>query len=138
MLTLLRNCRVLAPEPLGVKDVLIAGESIAALADPGTVTFDGIDVAEIDLGGRWVLPGLVDCHVHLLGGGGEGGPATRAPEILVEDIVSNGVTTVIGCLGTDGITRHMSSLIAKARGLEAEGISADIVLDDLTESIIDL
>jgi beta-aspartyl-dipeptidase (metallo-type) len=69
---------------------------------------------------------MVDSHVHLLGGGGEGGPATRAPEIRIEDIVGAGVTTVIGCLGTDGITRHPSSLIAKARGLEDEGITAFI------------
>jgi beta-aspartyl-dipeptidase (metallo-type) len=69
---------------------------------------------------------MVDSHVHILGGGGEGGPATRAPEILIEDIVGSGVTTVIGCLGTDGITRHPSSLLAKARGLQDEGITAYI------------
>jgi hypothetical protein len=67
---------------------------------------------------------MVDSHVHLIGGGGEGGPATRTPEIRVEEIVGNGVTTVIGCLGTDGITRHASSLMAKAQGLSAEGITA--------------
>jgi beta-aspartyl-dipeptidase (metallo-type) len=61
-----------------------------------------------------------------LGGGGEGGPSTRAPEITVEDIITSGVTTVIGCLGTDGTTRHMESLLAKANGLETEGITTYI------------
>jgi beta-aspartyl-dipeptidase (metallo-type) len=80
----------------------------------------------VDAAGRRVVPGLVDPHVHILGGGGEGGPATRAPEIRIEDIVASGVTTVIGCLGTDGVTRHMTSLLAKARALEAEGVSTFI------------
>ncbi len=72
------------------------------------------------------MPGFIDSHVHILGGGGEGGPATRAPEIALEDIVSSGITTVIGCLGTDGTTRHMQSLLAKARGLDTEGITTYI------------
>ncbi len=42
---------------------------------------------------------------------------------MLSEISRAGVTTVIGCLGTDGTTRTMSSLIAKARALEEEGIS---------------
>lgn len=128
MLKLIRNARVLAPDPLGVKDLLIAGGRIAAITDPGSLRIAGVAVDEMDVEGRWVLPGLVDCHVHLLGGGGEGGPATRAPEIRVEEIVSSGVTSVIGCLGTDGVTRHASSLLAKARALAQEGISARMLV----------
>jgi beta-aspartyl-dipeptidase (metallo-type) len=124
MLTLVTGGRVFAPEPLGEMDILIAGGSIAAVAPPGAITVAGVPVTTVDAAGGSVIPGLVDPHVHLLGGGGEGGPATRAPEIRVEDIAAHGVTTVIGCLGTDGITRHMTSLLAKARALEAEGISA--------------
>jgi beta-aspartyl-dipeptidase (metallo-type) len=126
MLTLIRNGSVIAPEPLGPRDILAAGERIVAVADPGTISTSGIDVDEIEASNLFALPGMVDSHVHLLGGGGEGGPATRAPEIRIEEIVGAGVTTVIGCLGTDGITRHPSSLLAKARGLEDEGITAFI------------
>jgi beta-aspartyl-dipeptidase (metallo-type) len=124
MLTLIRNGSVIAPENLGPRDILTAGERIVSVADPGEISISGVDADEIDASDLFVLPGMVDSHVHLLGGGGEGGPATRAPEIRVEDIVGAGVTTVIGCLGTDGITRHQSSLMAKACGLEAEGITA--------------
>ncbi|OGD13308.1 MAG: beta-aspartyl-peptidase [Candidatus Aminicenantes bacterium RBG_16_66_30] len=123
MVTLIRNGDVFAPEPLGRKDVLAAGGVIAAVADPGRIRVEGLEADVVDAAGRRVLPGLIDPHVHILGGGGEGGPATRAPEIRVEDIVSSGVTTVIGCLGTDGVTRHMTSLLAKARALEIEGVS---------------
>jgi beta-aspartyl-dipeptidase (metallo-type) len=124
MLTLIAGGEVWAPEPLGRRDVLIAGRSIAAVAPTGSVRVSGTEQEVVDAAGMTVMPGLVDPHVHILGGGGEGGPATRAPEIRIEDIVANGVTSVIGCLGTDAITRHMASLLAKARALEIEGISA--------------
>jgi beta-aspartyl-dipeptidase (metallo-type) len=123
MLTLIRNGEVYGPEPLGKKDILVAGGSIEAVAGPGGFRLGGLEADVVDAAGLAVLPGLVDPHVHILGGGGEGGPTTRAPEIRVEDIVASGVTTLIGCLGTDGVTRHMASLLAKARALEIEGIS---------------
>jgi beta-aspartyl-dipeptidase (metallo-type) len=128
MVTLVRNVAVIAPDPLGLRDILVAGERIAGIAEPGALSIAGVDVDEIDASGLYALPGIIDSHVHLLGGGGEGGPATRAPEIRIEEIVGSGVTTVIGCLGTDGVTRHPSSLIAKARGLEDEGISAFVLI----------
>jgi hypothetical protein len=40
----------------------------------------------------------------------------RTLEIQLSDIVSSGVTTPVSCLGTDGTTRHMTTLLAKARG----------------------
>lgn len=126
MISLLLKGQVFAPEPLGKKDILILGEKIGAVVEPGQVKIEGVDVQTIDASGKIVVPGFIDSHVHILGGGGEGGPATRAPEITVEDIISNGVTTLIGCLGTDGITRHMESLLAKARALEVEGITTFI------------
>ncbi len=92
------------------------------------VRVEGCPVKTIEAEGLTVMPGIIDSHVHILGGGGEGGPSTRAPEIQVEDIIRSGVTTVIGCLGTDGVTRHVSSLLAKARALEVEGVSAFIFI----------
>jgi len=126
MVTLIRGGDVFAPEPLGRKDLLLAGGAIEAVAEPGRIRIDGLEAETVDAAGKRVFPGLIDPHVHILGGGGEGGPATRAPEIRVEDIISSGVTTVIGCLGTDGVTRHMTSLLAKARALELEGVSTFI------------
>jgi len=142
MLTLIRGGEVFGPEPLGPKDVLVAGGLIEAIRAPGRLETGGLEAEVVDAAGRIVVPGLIDPHVHILGGGGEGGPATRAPEIRVEDIVASGVTSVIGCLGTDGITRHMTSLLAKARALDAEGVSTfifsgsyDIPVRTLTGSV---
>jgi len=126
MITLLHQGNVFAPEPLGKKDILILGNKIGAIAEPKQLKIEGTEVYTVDASEKIIVPGFIDSHVHIIGGGGEGGPATRAPEITVEDIISSGVTTVIGCLGTDGITRHMESLLAKARGLEKEGITTYI------------
>jgi beta-aspartyl-dipeptidase (metallo-type) len=126
MFTILQKGEVFSPQPLGVKDILIAGGKIAAVSKPDLLSIKGVDVQKIDASGKYIFPGFIDSHVHILGGGGEGGPSSRAPEITLKDIITSGVTTVIGCLGTDAITRHMSSLLAKARGLEEEGISTYI------------
>ncbi len=77
--------------------------------------------------GLVAVPGLVDAHVHLAGGGGEGGYATRTPELGLGDAIRGGITTVVGCLGTDGVTRSLPSLLAKALGLEEEGLSTFIL-----------
>ncbi|MBD3413618.1 MAG: beta-aspartyl-peptidase [Candidatus Aminicenantes bacterium] len=122
----IKQGRVFSPHPLGIKDILIAGSTIIRIEDPGKITIKGTEVEEIDASRQIITPGLIDSHVHILGGGGEGGPKTRAPEIKIEDIISSGVSTVIGCLGTDSVTRHMESLYAKAKGLENEGVTTYI------------
>lgn len=123
MLTRIRGGSLYAPESKGVCDILIAGEKIVHIA-PHIDLPAGIPVVTIDARDRLVVPGLVDLHVHVLGGGGEGGFATRTPEITLSTITRAGVTTVAGCLGTDDITRHPEALLAKVRQLTAEGISA--------------
>lgn len=123
--TLLKNAHVITPEDLGVKDILVAGEKIAMIGE-GLSLPAVYDCEVVDCEGNYVVPGFIDSHVHLIGGGGEGGYATRTPEIQLTDITTSGVTTVLGLLGTDGVTRHVASLLAKARGLEDEGITAYI------------
>jgi beta-aspartyl-dipeptidase (metallo-type) len=126
MALIIRGGSVFAPQPLGTKDLLLAGEIIEARAEPNKIRLEGADVVEIKAAGKYVLPGFIDSHVHILGGGGEGGPSTHVREIAVEDIIPSGVTTLVGCLGTDGITRRMESLLAKARALDVEGLTTYI------------
>lgn len=121
---LIKGGKVYAPNNLGVKDILIAGGKIEAIADKINIVASEELVEVIDASGHYVVPGFIDSHVHVLGGGGEGGFATRTPEIQLTQLTTSGITTVVGCLGTDGVTRSMASLIAKVRGLEEEGISA--------------
>jgi beta-aspartyl-dipeptidase (metallo-type) len=41
-------------------------------------------------------------------------------------MIEAGVTTVVGCLGTDGMTRSVESVLMKAKSLKQEGVSAYI------------
>ncbi|EOC99249.1 beta-aspartyl-peptidase [Caldisalinibacter kiritimatiensis] len=123
MLKLIKNGEVYNPDYIGKKDILITGNKIGYVADDISVPKDFVDIEVIDAKGKFVVPGFIDSHVHICGGGGEGSFKTRTPEIQLTDITIGGVTTVIGVLGTDGTTRTMSNLLAKARGLEEEGIT---------------
>ena len=125
MLTLIRKAKIYAPEYLGVQDILIADSRIQKIA-PDIPAVSDYEVQVLEGEGMLVFPGFLDSHVHILGGGGEGSYHTRTPEIMLTDITLGGVTTVVGCLGTDGTTRSAASLLAKARGLEEEGISTYI------------
>lgn len=80
----------------------------------------------IDLQGKTLVPGFIDAHVHICGGGGEAGPASRTPELQLSQITRAGTTTVVGCLGTDSVSRSMSELLVKANALQEEGISTYI------------
>jgi beta-aspartyl-dipeptidase (metallo-type) len=127
MIKLVKGAKVYAPKYLGIKDILIVGEKIGAIKDNISLQeTDDIEVIVIDGKNKILVPGFIDSHVHILGGGGEGGFKTRTPEITLSEITRGGVTTVVGCLGTDGISRNMISLVSKARGLEEEGISTFI------------
>lgn len=123
---LIKNIDVYAPEPLGKKDVLILGDKIAKIEEAGGMPEIPFLLPEdvIDGSDRILTPGFIDCHVHVLGGGGEGGFANRTSEATVEGMTRFGVTTVVGCLGTDGIGRDMCALVAKTKGLNEQGMSA--------------
>ena len=124
MIKLLKNANVYAPEPLGMKDILIVDETICRIDDK-IEGYEGLpDVETFDLEGKTVVPGYIDLHVHITGGGGEQGPASRVPESQLSVFMENGITTVVGLLGTDGITRSVENLVAKARALNDEGMTA--------------
>ena len=110
MLTLFKNANIYTPDFIGVKDVLTGGKTILAIQENISVPAD-LEVEIIECSGLNLVPGLIDSHVHITGGGGEGGPATRMPELEISMMIDGGVTTVIGCLGTDGITRTVESVL---------------------------
>ncbi|NMD00056.1 MAG: beta-aspartyl-peptidase [Bacteroidales bacterium] len=123
MFTLFKNADVYTPDYIWRKDILVGGGKILAIADQ-LESPNGIECEVISAEGLKVIPGLIDAHVHIAGAGGEGGPSTRTPELQLSMLVEAGVTTVIGCLGTDGMTRTVESVLMKAKGLRAEGVSS--------------
>ena len=121
-LTLLLNAELYDPEPRGRVHLLVGGERVLWVGRE--VPAIGVPVEEHDLGGQRVIPGLIDCHVHLTGGGGEAGPETRVPPVALSRMTTGGVTTAIGVLGTDDAIRTPGELVTVARGLNAEGLTA--------------
>lgn len=124
MLTLLRNASIYAPEFIGESDVLLADGRVAAMA-PGLPDLpDELPHETHDLSGHLLIPGLIDAHVHLSGGGGEAGPSTRVPPMALSPLLKAGITSCVGVLGTDGTTRTIRDLVACTLGLRELGLSA--------------
>ena len=123
LLQLISNAHVFAPEDLGVRHLLIGGGRILAI---GKRKDDVVaaNATEIDLHGRRLLPGFIDCHAHLTGGGGESGFSSRVPPVPLGHFSTAGVTSVVGVLGTDDTTRDTRSLLAQTRSLREEGLGA--------------
>ena len=119
---LVKNAEVYAPAYLGKQDVLICGGKIERIQERiGPLP---VECEVLDAEGKLLTPGLIDQHVHISGGGGEGSFHTRTPELQLSELIENGITTVVGLLGTDGLTRSVENLYAKTRALCEEGVSA--------------
>ncbi len=122
MFQLIKNVEVFAPQSKGINDILLYGDKIVAVQPNITFTFG--DVTVIDGRGKKALPGFIDQHVHVTGGGGEGSFRSRVPELELSHAIENGVTTVVGLLGTDSTTRSVENLVAKTKGLNEDGLTA--------------
>ena len=128
---LLKNLRAYAPKDLGKIDLLIGSGRILSIGqtiDPFFLPDERVETvasASWDAAGEViVVPGFFDGHVHLIGGGGEGGFGTRTPEGTSEMFFDTGTTSVLGVLGTDGVTRDLKSLYGKAMQLRTQGLNA--------------
>ncbi len=123
MLHLLANAKVFAPEDLGLRHLLVGnGRVLAIVNDPDDVSAPGLLVTNLQ--GKRLLPGFIDGHAHITGGGGESGFSSRVPPVPLSRFTGAGVTSVVGVLGTDDTTRDTRSIVAQARALREEGMSA--------------
>ncbi len=121
---LLRNADVFAPQALGRQNLLVGGGRILGMSAASIEPPSGVDVETVDLQGRRLLPGFIDGHVHVTGGGGEGGFATRIPPLALSRYTHKGVTSVIGLLGTDDCARSTRELVANLLALREQGLGA--------------
>lgn len=122
MLTIIKNADLYAPQKRGMNDILIAGDKIVAI--DRHISLTGVDVDVFDAQGRILTPGFIDQHVHITGGGGQTGYASLVPEVQVPHLAACGTTTVVGLLGTDGFVKELTTLYAKTKALDAQGLTA--------------
>lgn len=120
MFKLIKNGHVYSPADLGVKDILLWEDRVIKIGENLKIP-EGFEGKEFDLSGKIIIPGIVDTHVHITGGGGEGGFTTRTSEITFEEIAEAGVTTLVGVLGTDGYARRVEDVLVKCMALREEG-----------------
>ena len=123
MLQILTNARVFAPEDIGVCHLAIGGGRILAVSED-LEAVSAPHAMVTDIGGRRLIPGFIDGHAHVTGGGGESGFNSRVPPVPLSAITGAGVTSVVGVLGTDDTTRDTRGLLAHTRALRDEGIGA--------------
>ena len=123
MLTLIKHARLFAPDDKGICHLLLAGNRIWKILRDQDDLSAWSSVPVIDASGRWLTPGFVDGLVHFCGGGGEGGYHNRTMELDPQEAVRSGVTSMIGALGTDSITRSLANLLGKARELASHGLN---------------
>jgi beta-aspartyl-dipeptidase (metallo-type) len=123
MLTLLKGGHVYSPSDCGVSDVLIAGTRIAKVDTKIDMPSIGKLLKVIDVSGKILVPGFIDQHVHILGGGG---PSSRIPELQQTALNTNGITTIVGLLGLDTVSKTLDTLLMKAKSLEIDGTNTFI------------
>ncbi|HBM15090.1 MAG TPA: beta-aspartyl-peptidase [Lentisphaeria bacterium] len=121
---IIKNAKVYSPEYIGKKDILITGNTISQIADLISLNSTTVEHEVIDIDGRTLIPGLIDQHVHVTGGGGEGGFSSRIAPIGANKLALGGVTTVLGLLGTDGTTRNVADLFGHTNRLCESGLTA--------------
>jgi beta-aspartyl-dipeptidase (metallo-type) len=125
-LLLIRNANLYAPQPLGIRHLLIGGGRILWIgAEALDLPVPLRTVSHIvDAAGRITIPGFIDGHVHVTGGGGEAGFRTRVPAVPISRFTTAGITTVVGLLGTDDVVRGPGELLATLYALREEGLNA--------------
>ncbi len=123
MITLLKNLECYCPDYLGKSDILIIQDKIGGISSAGAWDDNPLIDNVLECDGLLAFPGLIDQHVHIIGGGGEEGFSSRVSEIDIRSVLQSGVSTLVGLLGTDNRTKSLTALFAKAKSLELQGIT---------------
>jgi imidazolonepropionase-like amidohydrolase len=97
----IRNARVITMNSEGVlagHTILVRGDRISAIGPANAVTVPA-EATIVDAGGRYVLPGLIDMHVHIL-------------REHLSAYVEHGITSVRNMWGYRELAGHMSDVAA--------------------------
>lgn len=122
MIQCIKNVKVFRDGQWKPSDILISGSQIEQVADQIDCRYEKLII--IDGEGITAIPGYIDQHVHITGGGGEDGFLSQVPPLQYSEPVMAGVTTLVGLLGTDGTTRSIENLVARTMAFREYGLTA--------------
>ncbi len=107
------------------KSVLVCHGKIMDFREVTQLSLEDLQIEVIDCSELYILPGLIDPHIHLAGGSGErGGFVSQSNRILVSECLEGGITTAIGTIGVDTTTITMRALMASVKAMNESGINA--------------
>ncbi|MFB9949617.1 amidohydrolase family protein [Rhizobium puerariae] len=122
---LIEEGEVFSPEPIGQTSIAaIAGRTVALGTSAAGLAACAGSIRRVNARGLRVIPGLIDQHIHFLGGGDANGPLGRVAELHARDLLAAGTTTAVGLLGVDNETRDLRLLLRKTHELRQAGVSA--------------
>lgn len=97
----LTNGRVILPEAMVAdKAVVVEGDKLLDIADRAAL---GSGIQTIDVGGRYITPGLIDIHIHGAVGHTFNEPTPEAFAAITEETVTRGLTALVATVATAAI-----------------------------------
>ncbi len=97
----LTNGRVVLPQAIVVdKAVVVEGDKILNVTD---ITSLSTEIAKVDVGGRYITPGLIDIHIHGAVGHSFNEPSAEAFAAITQETATRGLTGLLATVATAGI-----------------------------------
>lgn len=104
----LTNGRIILPDRIvGDQAVVIEDQKIAGFTEIDSL---GSEVEQIDVGGRYITPGLIDLHIHGAVGHTFNEPTAEAFATITAETAKRGITALLATTSTAPITALVDSL----------------------------
>ena len=121
----LTNGRVILPETMVAdKAVVVEGDRLLDIADRAAL---GSGVQTIDVGGRYITPGLIDIHIHGAVGHTFNEPTPEAFVAITEETATRGLTALVASVATAAISDLVECLKFGRRWMKEPHIGSQIL-----------
>jgi N-acetylglucosamine-6-phosphate deacetylase len=121
----LTNGRIILPDDIIEDQALLAANgAIVGVVSPASVPGDA---EVIDVGGRYISPGLIDIHIHGAQGTTFNEPSVESFSTIATACLERGITSVLATLATAAIPDLVASLAMVRTWLDAPGPGCTIL-----------